>query len=503
MTIKSNSLDPRSFTPDLVSRAVGALVGQAVGDALGAFAEFGAPGQFGQRFPSPVLTGTGEMVGGGLLGWEPGEFTDDTQMAVALAESILAFGGKFDPAHTFDRFVAWAKGAHDIGSTTAAALRFGKPWHEAAEAGHAMTGRSGGNGGVMRVVPVGIAGVRWGRIDTLWIAFDQARLTHFDPTVGVGAMVVADLVRSAIIDGTLDAHPHIKVQSYTFLPNVPKESTDIYAALLGKKWSPFTHDGPSNGEASTCVAQAVWAVRNTSSFADAVVAAIELGGDTDTVAAVTGAIAGAVYGLQGIPVRWVSALNGSLRRPDGSIATYGAMGLHDLARELLGLTPATRTEPEAPYGPRVVTTAKSGAGVLAANLEGARLTPASTAVVSMCIVDDRFTDRAHRREVYMRDEEGPLQNPNLAFAVREAVDAIEAFTAEGRDVVVHCHGGRSRTGLVLKAWYMRHFGVTHSEAHAWLHSIWPLYQVYNRTFWDFLEHEWTDEVLGGSGKAGK
>ena len=204
MTTQTNSLDPRKFTPDLVSRAVGALIGQAVGDALGAFAEFGPAGQFSQRFPSPVLTGTGEMVGGGLLGWAPGEFTDDTQMAVALAESILAFGGKFDPAHTFDRFVAWAKGAHDIGSTTAAALRFGKPWQEAAEAGHDMTGRSGGNGGVMRVAPVGIAGVKWNRIDTLWIAFDQARLTHFDPTVGVGAMVVADLVRSAIIDGALD-----------------------------------------------------------------------------------------------------------------------------------------------------------------------------------------------------------------------------------------------------------------------------------------------------------
>jgi ADP-ribosyl-[dinitrogen reductase] hydrolase len=284
---------------------------------------------------------------------------------------------------------------------------------------------------------------------------------------------------------------------------VPKESTDRYVRLLDKKWSPFTDDGPSNGEASTCVAQAVWAVRSTSSFADAVIAAIDLGGDTDTVAAVTGAIAGAVYGLQGIPVRWVTALNGSLRRPDGSTKTYDAMALHDLARELMGLAPATRTEPEAPFGPRLVTTAKSGAGVLAANLEGARLTPSSTAVVSMCIVDDRFTDREHRREVYMRDDEGTAQNPNLAFAVREAVDAIDAFTEAGHDVVVHCHGGRSRTGLVLKAWYMRHFGVTHSEAHGWLHSIWPLYQTYNRTFWDFLELEWTDEVSGEGRKAAK
>ncbi len=503
MTTQPDFLDSRSITPDVTNRAMGALVGQAVGDALGAFAEFGPAGQFGKRFPSPVLTGTGEMVGGGAFGWAPGEFTDDTQMALALGESIVAFNGNFDPGHTFDRFVAWAQDARDIGSTTSAALHSGCPWYEAAEAGHAANGRSGGNGGVMRVVPVGIAGVRWGTLDTMLAAFDQARLTHFDPSVGVGAMLVAELVRTAIISGRFETYPHIRVKSCSVFPNVPQEETDRYAELLLPSWSPFDHDGASNGAATTCVAQAVWAVRTTSTFADAVIAAIELGGDTDTVAAVTGAIAGAVYGLQGIPVRWVSAVNGSLRRPDGSIATYNAVGLQDLARELIGLSPATRTEPERSYGPRVVTTAKSGARVLAANLEGARLTPSSTAVVSMCIVDDRFTDRPQRREVYMRDEEGPIQNPNLAFAVREAVDAIDAFTAAGHDVVVHCHGGRSRTGLVLKAWYMRHFDVTHRESHAWLHSCWPLYQTYNRTFWDFLENEWTDEVLGGAGKAGK
>ncbi|MFM7093179.1 MAG: ADP-ribosylglycohydrolase family protein, partial [Actinomycetota bacterium] len=143
MTAIADALDPRNIDPAQMQHAVGALVGQAVGDALGAFAEFGPAGQYSQRFPSPVLTGTGEMIGGGVFGWAPGEFTDDTQMAVALAESIVAYGGKFDPGHTFERFVSWVQDARDVGSTTSAALRSGKPWHQAAEVGHTVMGQSG------------------------------------------------------------------------------------------------------------------------------------------------------------------------------------------------------------------------------------------------------------------------------------------------------------------------------------------------------------------------
>lgn len=491
-----DEVNPQDLNPAQVQRAVGAMIGAAVGDALGAFFEFGPAGQFRLQFPSPKLVGHGEMIGGGAFDWKPGEFTDDTQMAVALAEAIVACGGSFDAAHTFDRFVAWSKDARDVGITTSGALRSGKPWHAAAEHAHNTIGRSAGNGSVMRIAPIGIAGVRWGAVECAMVALRQSSLTHFDPGAGVGAAIVAEMVRQAILSGRLDPQPQIIPNVLAAIPGVIDEEVERYSRILHTSWSPETDDGPSNGSVWTCVAQAVWAVRTTSSFADAVIAAIELGGDTDTVAAVTGAIAGAIYGLQGIPVRWVSALNGSVRRPDGSVAEYDAMRLHDLARELLGLNPATRTETETPRGPQIVATAQSGAGVHAANLEGAALSPADMAVVSMCIVDDRFKNRAQRREVYMRDNEGHRQNPMLGFAVREAVDAIDAFTAAGHDVVVHCHGGRSRTGLVLKAWYMRHFGVSHAEAHGWLHSCWPLYQTYNQTFWDFLDNEWTDEVHG-------
>jgi ADP-ribosyl-[dinitrogen reductase] hydrolase len=74
-------------------RALGAVIGSAVGDALGAPFEFGAPGRYSLRFPTAVIGGIGEMVGGGGFGWKPGEFTDDTQMAILQAESVLDCDG--------------------------------------------------------------------------------------------------------------------------------------------------------------------------------------------------------------------------------------------------------------------------------------------------------------------------------------------------------------------------------------------------------------------------
>jgi ADP-ribosyl-[dinitrogen reductase] hydrolase len=70
------------------------------------------------------------------------------------------------------------------------------------------------------------------------------------------------------------------------------------------------------------------------------------------------------------------------------------------------------------------------------------------------------------------------------------VNTIEAFLREGREVVVHCHGGRSRTGFILKAWYMRHYNVDHYEAELWLEGEWPHYTTWNTDFYDFLSNKW-------------
>src|SRR4051812_48385769 len=94
-------------------RALGALLGSAAGDALGAPFEFGRPGDYARMFPEPMIGGIGEQIGGGMA-WAPGEFTDDTQMAVIQARSLLACDG-IDGADLFERFREWARTAKDVG----------------------------------------------------------------------------------------------------------------------------------------------------------------------------------------------------------------------------------------------------------------------------------------------------------------------------------------------------------------------------------------------------
>ena len=107
-------------------RALGAVIGSAVGDALGAPFEFGPAKKYSTSFPQPVIGGVGEMTGGGGFGWAPAEFTDDTQMAIVQAESILDRGA-VDGSDLFERFRTWAASARDVGVQTASVLRSGLP----------------------------------------------------------------------------------------------------------------------------------------------------------------------------------------------------------------------------------------------------------------------------------------------------------------------------------------------------------------------------------------
>src|SRR5687768_2138071 len=158
-------------------RVAGALVGSAVGDALGAPFEFGPPGQFSARFSAPARGAKTEMCGGGSLGWEPGEFTDDTRMALLVAESLLENDGLAE-ADLFDRFRRWAEAEPpDIGNQTRAVLRSGRPWDVAAAEHFAATGRAAGNGSLMRATPSAIWFSRFGTEATMDAARRISALT--------------------------------------------------------------------------------------------------------------------------------------------------------------------------------------------------------------------------------------------------------------------------------------------------------------------------------------
>ncbi|MFH9734488.1 ADP-ribosylglycohydrolase family protein [Streptomyces sp. NPDC017260] len=278
-------------------RALGAVVGSAVGDALGAPFEFGPQGAFSARLPRPGQGG--EMCGGG--GWDPGEATDDTQMAVLVAESLLECGG-LDLPDVFGRFCRWAAaGPKDIGLLTEAVLSAGGPWDTAAALHFHTNGRGAGNGALMRAAPSAVHFAPLGRDATMDAARRLAALTHGDRAAWEGTAVFHELVRVALAgDDPLTALPGT-------LRAVHPDHRARYATVLAPDWHPDLAT-EFNGAVRPCLGSAVWALRTTSSYEDAVRAAIDLGGDTDTVAAVTGGLAGAVHGVAAVPTRWTEVL---------------------------------------------------------------------------------------------------------------------------------------------------------------------------------------------------
>lgn len=479
MNITTSPVRHHDLTHRQTQSAIGALIGSAVGDALGAPFEFEPAGRYSARFPEPVLGGRGEMVGGGGFGWAPGEFTDDTQMALAMAESIRLVGG-LDIDRLWTHFYAWKKGATDIGTTTVRALSGSNRW-TAAEDAHRLAGFSASNGSLMRVTPVGIVGVRWGRENTVLAAREQSGLTHFDSRAGWSAAIAAEIIRQLILGGEFAGAVASAVEV------VDGDLRPDFRRMLGVDWDPALATDGHNGLAMVCLAQAVWAVRHSATYEEAVVKAVDLGDDADTVAAVTGAFAGALHGIQQIPARWVTYLNGKVRQPDGEFRTYSHHDLASLALTLINREPRPMTPPE----PIIPITTIDDVGVHACNLLGAETAHPEMGVISLCRMEDRLAHLPYRREFFILDSWGNEQNPHLHAVVTDAVSTMEAFLAEGREVVVHCHGGRSRTGLILKAWYMRRFGVDHEEADSWLAERWPHYATWNDDFFDFLTHEWS------------
>ncbi|MBT2367491.1 ADP-ribosylglycohydrolase family protein [Streptomyces sp. ISL-10] len=315
----------QTLAPTRLDRAVGAVVGSAVGDALGAPFEFGERGVFRAHFGD----GPGEMCGGG--GWDPGEATDDTHMAVLVGESLLKHG-RVDGADVFARFRTWAAGdPKDIGLQTEQVLTSGDPWGTAAALHFQMTGRAAGNGSLMRASTSAVFFARAGRAATMAAARELAALTHGDRAVWEGTAVLHELIRvalggmdplAAVSDALAQVHPGHRAR---------------WATVLAPDWHP-QQATEFNGAVWPCLGSALWALRTTPSFEASLAAAIDLGGDTDTVAAVTGALAGAVYGIGAVPERWTQALRVPL--PGFGDRVLRSADLTELARALAAAGPS-------------------------------------------------------------------------------------------------------------------------------------------------------------------
>ena len=285
---------------EMLDRYRGSLLGLAVGDALGAAVEFQEPGTF-----APVL----DMRGGGPFGLEAGYWTDDTSMALCLAESFIECG-EFDPADQMRRYCRWYRDGHlssngrcfDIGNTVASALRkfeqTGEPY-SGSQCKHAA-----GNGSLMRMAPV-----------PLFYAYDpdqavskaalSSRTTH-------GAKPAIDACRylSALIWGALHDCSKESLLSTVFEPYPGFWHSEPLCEEVRRIAEGSFHQcrPDATGYSVDCLEAALWAFSKSPDFRCGALAVVNLGDDSDTAGAVYGQLAGAFYGARSIPPAWLLGL---------------------------------------------------------------------------------------------------------------------------------------------------------------------------------------------------
>jgi len=287
-----------------LDRACGVLLAGAAGDALGAGYEFG---------PALPDDATVAMTGGGAFDWSAGEWTDDTSMAIAIAE-VAASGADLRDPPAQDRLVArwveWAASATDVGTQTryvltevdggGAAAAVAAAWDL-----HQRTGRSGGNGSLMRTGPVALS-----YLDSPAALASAARsisnLTHFDPEAGDACVLWCLAIRHAVHTGSLDVR--------VGLDALPDGRRSLWSQRLSDAEAARPRDFSRNGWVVEAL-QAAWcAIATTPTGRDhlrrALESAVRGGGDTDTVAAIAGALLGATYGASAVPPEWRQALHG-------------------------------------------------------------------------------------------------------------------------------------------------------------------------------------------------
>lgn len=291
-------------------RAAGALLGLAVGDAVG------APWEFGQPRADEVVA----PIGGGPFALAPGEWTDDTAQAVAIAE--VAATGSLDSLAVGAGFLRWfASDPPDVGASTGAVLRAaaGDPSRltAAADAYFRLHPRgAAGNGALMRTAPVALAHL--GDHDAIErSARDIAQLTHGDPLAADGCVLWCLAIDAAIEGAGASGEDGL----WAGLARIPVERRGLWvAAIEAAASSAPGRFRTGNGYVVTAL-QAAWSSichaervvdghDGHGQYAVAVETAVRIGGDTDTVAAITGALAGARSGRDGIPDAWQRELHG-------------------------------------------------------------------------------------------------------------------------------------------------------------------------------------------------
>lgn len=286
---------------ELLDRAAGCLVGQAYADALG------VPYEAGVR----PLDDVPELLGGGLGDYEPGEWSDDTHTSICIAQAALDADLSTEAGldAVAARFEDWYAGRPaDIGIQTSrvlhdAELLTGAPAARLRAAAQALRGRTAGNGALVRTAPVALALHSDGEAITA-AARAIAELTHPDPLAGDSCVLWSLAIDAALRGEPADPSAHVAV--------LPAERRDQWVAWIAEADGALPGTFAENGYTVTALQTAWAAIRHStgSDFLRVIQAAVGAGGDTDTVAAIAGALAGAVYGLKAIRDQRISRVHG-------------------------------------------------------------------------------------------------------------------------------------------------------------------------------------------------
>jgi ADP-ribosylglycohydrolase len=449
-----------NLTPAQLDRAAGVLVGMAAGDALGAGYEFETP---------PIEP---KMIGGGLGPWDPGEWTDDTQMALCIAE--VTASGRLDPGEVGERFLAWLRGAAtDVGHQTRRVLggarQSGELSDRAARHFEDHPRESAGNGSLMRTAPVALAylGDDGAMIRA---AMEISGLTHADPVAGEACVIWCVAIDRAVREGRLDG-----VRDGIDL--LPDDRRQFWSERVDEAERNPPKSFTPNGYVVTALQAAYAAITQTAvpeeqpcgHLVDALEAAVRIGHDADTVAAIAGALLGARWGATAVPLEWKAKLHGwpeyrvadlvrlaVLTARGGRDDSLGWPSVDNLLRQyesdyrLSGVPIALSDDPEVFVG---------DVACLSALADG------TSVVVSLCRVGRQDVPAGiEHHEVWLMDRADPCENPNLDWVLSDLASQMCRWRAEGRRVFVHCVRVESRTPTVAAAYLARHLGISGDDA---------------------------------------
>jgi ADP-ribosyl-[dinitrogen reductase] hydrolase len=426
----------------IAERARGALIGLATGDALGTSVEFRAPGSF------PPVTA---MTGGGPFGLEAGQFTDDTSMALCLAESLSVLG-RFDVNDQLERYVRWWRHGHlsstgrcfDIGNATRAALAHFEATRELV----ARDKQAAGNGSLMRLAPAALF-ARGDEALAAELAARSSLATHGAQQATDACRLFAVMLTRAVAGAS--KQQLLDPELWT-LGGLDPEVEEIARGSYLRRVPP---EIKGSGYVVCCLEAALWAFAQSDTFAEGCLLAVNLGDDADTTAAVYGQIAGAHYGEPAIPAEWrdklalwdtLDALADQMVQwlPPSGERPPGLPGLHAYWVEpgvlLAGEYPGAHSRAEGER--KLESLLDVGIRHFVDLTEEGELEPYLPLLHQLA---DRMQLPVSCARHPIRDIDVPRDQATMG----RILDALAAAQRDDSRAYVHCRGGIGRTGTVI------------------------------------------------------